>query len=229
MWRVAPVGSPPSWRRRRAPRWLASTTTQGRSPRQGIATRRAASSMCSMRTIHFLSKMDRSTRCSRTIRPIICVTGERHCASGHVCSPAGGRVLYTEGLVLTGPISNEEVAGRTFMGYFVLTPPGENERAIEEAGLKIERDGGSFRRRDRGRDADVRGPGAPPGEPRSARRREDIRGVPELHRPGPSTCLGGAPVTVGIRRPEAVRARPKSRPRRIGPGDVAEWPKAAAC
>jgi SAM-dependent methyltransferase len=51
----------------------------------------------------------------------------------------GGRVLYTEGLVLTGPISNEEVAGRTFMGYFVLTPPGENERAIEEAGLRIER------------------------------------------------------------------------------------------
>ena len=51
----------------------------------------------------------------------------------------GGRVLYTEGLVLTGPISNEEVAGRTFMGYFVLTPPGENERAIEEAGLTIER------------------------------------------------------------------------------------------
>jgi hypothetical protein len=25
------------------------------------------------------------------------------------------------------------------MGYFVLTPPGENERAIEEAGLRIER------------------------------------------------------------------------------------------
>ncbi len=51
----------------------------------------------------------------------------------------GGRVLYTEGLVLTGPVSNEEVARRTFMGFFVLTPPGANERAIEEAGLVLER------------------------------------------------------------------------------------------
>ncbi len=51
----------------------------------------------------------------------------------------GGRVLYTEGLVLTGPISNDEVARRTFMGFFLVTPPGGNERAIEEAGLTLER------------------------------------------------------------------------------------------
>jgi SAM-dependent methyltransferase len=51
----------------------------------------------------------------------------------------GGRVLYTEGLVLTGPVSNEEVAHRTFMGFFVLSPPWANERAIEEAGLVLER------------------------------------------------------------------------------------------
>jgi SAM-dependent methyltransferase len=51
----------------------------------------------------------------------------------------GGRVLYTEGLVHTGPISNDEVARRTFMGFFVLTPPGGNERAIEDAGLILER------------------------------------------------------------------------------------------
>jgi SAM-dependent methyltransferase len=51
----------------------------------------------------------------------------------------GGRILYTEGLVLTGPVSNEEVAQRTFMGFFVLSPPGANERAIEEAGLVLER------------------------------------------------------------------------------------------
>lgn len=51
----------------------------------------------------------------------------------------GGRVLYTEGLVLTGPVSNDEVARRTFMGFFVLTPPGDNERAIGDAGLILER------------------------------------------------------------------------------------------
>ena len=51
----------------------------------------------------------------------------------------GGRVLYTEALVLTGPVSNDEVLRRTFMGFFMLTPPGANERAIEEAGLLLDR------------------------------------------------------------------------------------------
>ena len=51
----------------------------------------------------------------------------------------GGQVLYTEGLVLTGPVSNEEIRRRTFMGYFTITPPGANERVIADAGLVLER------------------------------------------------------------------------------------------
>jgi SAM-dependent methyltransferase len=51
----------------------------------------------------------------------------------------GGQLLFTEGLVLTGPVSNEEVRKRTFMGYFVVTPVGSNERAIEAAGLDLVR------------------------------------------------------------------------------------------
>jgi SAM-dependent methyltransferase len=50
-----------------------------------------------------------------------------------------GQVLFTEGLVLTGPVSNEEIRRRTFMGFFNVTPPGANERAIEDAGLVLER------------------------------------------------------------------------------------------
>jgi SAM-dependent methyltransferase len=50
-----------------------------------------------------------------------------------------GQVLFTEGLVLTGPVSNEEVRRRTFMGFFMVTPPGANERAIEATGLVLER------------------------------------------------------------------------------------------
>ena len=48
-----------------------------------------------------------------------------------------GQLLFTEGLVLTGPVSNEEVRRRTFMGFFVLTPPGANEGAIEAVGLEL--------------------------------------------------------------------------------------------
>jgi len=49
-----------------------------------------------------------------------------------------GQVLFTEGLVLTGPVSNEDVRRRTFMGFFMVTPRGANERAIEAAGLVLE-------------------------------------------------------------------------------------------
>ena len=48
-----------------------------------------------------------------------------------------GQVLYTEGLVLAGPVSNEEIRRRTFMGFFVLTPTGANEWAIDSAGLEL--------------------------------------------------------------------------------------------
>lgn len=51
----------------------------------------------------------------------------------------GGQVLYTEGLVLTGPVSNDEIRRRTFMGFFTITPPAANERAIADAGLRLER------------------------------------------------------------------------------------------
>ena len=51
----------------------------------------------------------------------------------------GGQLLFTEGLVVTGPVSNEEVRRRTFMGHFVLTPVGLNEHAIEAAGLDLVR------------------------------------------------------------------------------------------
>ncbi len=51
----------------------------------------------------------------------------------------GGQVLFTEGLVLTGSVSNEEIQRRTFMGFFMVTPVGANERAIREAGLVLER------------------------------------------------------------------------------------------
>jgi SAM-dependent methyltransferase len=51
----------------------------------------------------------------------------------------GGQVLFTDGLVLTGPVSTDEIRRRTFMGFFVVTPVGANERAIDAAGLELER------------------------------------------------------------------------------------------
>jgi SAM-dependent methyltransferase len=49
----------------------------------------------------------------------------------------GGRVLFTDPVVPTGPLSSEEIAIRASIGYFLFLPPGENERVLTEAGLEV--------------------------------------------------------------------------------------------
>ena len=49
----------------------------------------------------------------------------------------GGRVLFTDALVITGAVSNEEIAMRSSIGYYVFVPGGENERLIAAAGLDL--------------------------------------------------------------------------------------------
>jgi ubiquinone/menaquinone biosynthesis C-methylase UbiE len=45
----------------------------------------------------------------------------------------GGRMLFSDALVIGGVISNEEVATRSSIGFYVYSPPGENERLMERA------------------------------------------------------------------------------------------------
>ncbi len=47
-----------------------------------------------------------------------------------------GMVLFTDALILTGPVSNAELSIRTPVGYGLLVPPGENERLLSMAGFK---------------------------------------------------------------------------------------------
>jgi len=51
----------------------------------------------------------------------------------------GGRVLFTDPIVITGALSHKEVAARSLIGYFMFVPPGEDERRIREAGLELVR------------------------------------------------------------------------------------------
>lgn len=48
-----------------------------------------------------------------------------------------GRALFTDPVVVTGLVSNEEFAARSSIGRFVFAPPGVNERLIEEAGFAL--------------------------------------------------------------------------------------------
>jgi SAM-dependent methyltransferase len=48
-----------------------------------------------------------------------------------------GRIVYTEATIVTGMISNEEIATRSSIGFYLFLPPGENERLIAEAGFRL--------------------------------------------------------------------------------------------
>ena len=49
----------------------------------------------------------------------------------------GGRLLFTDPLIVTGTLSNEELAVRTSIGFYLFLPAGENERLIREAGFVL--------------------------------------------------------------------------------------------
>ena len=44
-----------------------------------------------------------------------------------------GRMLFSDALVIGGMVSNEEIATRSSIGFYVYSPPGENERLMERA------------------------------------------------------------------------------------------------
>jgi SAM-dependent methyltransferase len=48
----------------------------------------------------------------------------------------GGRMLFSDALVVGGLISHEEIATRSSIGYYVYSSPGENERLLEQAGFR---------------------------------------------------------------------------------------------
>lgn len=51
--------------------------------------------------------------------------------------PVGGRFLFTDGGVLTGIVSNDEVRKRSIYGYTQFVAPGVNERLVEAAGFRL--------------------------------------------------------------------------------------------
>ncbi len=49
----------------------------------------------------------------------------------------GGRMLFTDAMIVTGLLSNEELAVRSSIGWYLFVPPGENERLIKRAGFTL--------------------------------------------------------------------------------------------
>lgn len=49
----------------------------------------------------------------------------------------GGRILFTDAMVVSGVVSHEELAIRSSIGRYFFLPPGENERLIAQANLQL--------------------------------------------------------------------------------------------
>jgi SAM-dependent methyltransferase len=47
------------------------------------------------------------------------------------------RLLFSDALILGGAVSNQEIATRSSIGDYIFTPPGHNERLIQDAGFHL--------------------------------------------------------------------------------------------
>jgi len=47
-----------------------------------------------------------------------------------------GRLLFTDAAIVTGPLTNEEIAIRTYAGFHLLTTPAYNEEVLRQSGLR---------------------------------------------------------------------------------------------
>jgi SAM-dependent methyltransferase len=49
----------------------------------------------------------------------------------------GARFLFSDALVIGGIISHQEIATRSSIGYYLFSPPRENERLLKKAGFRV--------------------------------------------------------------------------------------------
>jgi SAM-dependent methyltransferase len=52
-----------------------------------------------------------------------------------ILKPGVGRMLFSDALVIGGLITHHEIAARSSIGFYLFSPPGENERWIRSAGF----------------------------------------------------------------------------------------------
>jgi SAM-dependent methyltransferase len=49
----------------------------------------------------------------------------------------GGRLLFTDPITVTGPLTKEEMTIRSSIGYFLFVPTGYDARVIADSGLRL--------------------------------------------------------------------------------------------
>jgi SAM-dependent methyltransferase len=79
-----------------------------------------------------------------TFEAVMCVDSMNHFRDRlgyfrewHRVLKSGKRTLFTDPVVITGPVSNEELAARSNIGFFLFVPLETTKKFIEEAGFQL--------------------------------------------------------------------------------------------
>jgi len=49
----------------------------------------------------------------------------------------GGRLLFTDPIIVNGPLTNAEIAVRSSAGFYLFVPPGYDEHVVVQCGLRV--------------------------------------------------------------------------------------------
>ena len=115
--------------------------------RNGIATAKAMAEGQSQRSRIEFKVFDANESLpfeSESFDGLICIDSINHLADRrHVLGDwmrvlkPGGKILFTDPITVTGILTNEEIATRSSIGFFLFTPKGEDERMLHDVGLKV--------------------------------------------------------------------------------------------
>ena len=81
---------------------------------------------------------------ANTFHAVICIDSMNHFPDRanvfrewHRVLQPGCRAVFTDPVVITGPVTNDELALRSLVGLFLFVPPGVNEELIASAGFRL--------------------------------------------------------------------------------------------